>query len=182
MANERVEKQHEQIVEAYFRHIRDLRTGKTGSVEALLNLWDADGTFEFAGSPPVTGTFQGRNAIHTLYKNRFHSNRMPLKLEGTGKKPAPMQETALGVVDTEVHRIKVMDEKIVAGWITKIGTQDERGFQVAGSHTFTFKNGKISSLKVVVSPRPEAAPHLNLEGLTVDDIGRLSLAAWPVVV
>jgi hypothetical protein len=34
---------------------------------------------------------------------------------------------------------------------------------------------------VVVSPRPETHPQLRMEGLSVDDIGRLALAAWPVV-
>ena len=182
MKDEHVEQRHENIVGTYFRHIRDLRMGKPGSVEELMQLWDDDGVFEFAGAPPVTGTFQGRNAIHVLYKNRFHANRMALRLEGAPAKGGADPEAALGVVDTEVQRTKVMDQKIVAGWITTIGTEDGRGFQVAGSHTFTFRNGKISSLKVVVSPRPERAEKLSLEGLAVDDIGRLSLAAWPVVI
>ncbi len=173
-------KKNEEVVRSYFEYIRDLRTGKEGAIEKLMGLWDEDGTFEFAGSPPVTGSFHGRNAIHTLYKNRFHSNGMRLSLEGTEEHKGD-RAAALGVVDTQVHRTKALENKIVAGWTTVIGVKDGRGFQVSGSHSFSFKNGKISYLKVVVSPRPETAKDLRLDGLSVDDIGRLALAAWPVV-
>jgi len=167
----------DEIVEAYFAHIRDLRAGTRGAVEHLLELWDDDGVFEFAGTPPVAGTFVGRNAIAALYTNRFKANGMPLRLEGGGKG----EDAELGIVDTEVQRTRHRDGKVIAGWTTTIGTADQRGYQVAGSHTFTFKNGKIASLRVVVSPRPDTHGDLRLEGLSVDDIGRLSLAAWMVV-
>lgn len=179
MPVEQVQK-NDELVRTYFNYIKDLRSGKEGSVEKLVSLWDDDGTFEFAGSPPVTGTFQGRNAIHTLYKNRFHASGMKMTLEASDTSKGD-REAALGVVDTEVHRTKVMDGKIIAGWTTVIGTQDGRGFQVSGSHTFQFKDGKLSHVKVVVSPRPDTAKNLRMEGLSVDDIGRLALAAWPVV-
>jgi ketosteroid isomerase-like protein len=183
----------EQIVERYFAYIRDLRKGDEAAADRLIELWDEDGAFEFAGAPPVTGTFKGRNAIHVLYKNRAKAAGMPLKLEGgaaslTGE-AAAAREAALGVVDTQVHRMRSLGatragspaERMAVGWTTLIGTEDNRGFQVSGNHTFTFKDGKIISLKVVVSPKPDRAPKLALDGLSVDDIGRLSLAAWAVV-
>lgn len=180
MPHDKVQEKHQDIVKRYFAYIKDLRSGRAGSVDKLTELWDSDGVFEFAGSPPVVGTFTGRVAIHTLYKNRFHASGMPLKLEGAGEKGAA-RETALGIVDTEIHKMRLMDEKIVVGWNTVIGTQDGHGYTVAGSHTFAFKDGKISSLKVVVSPRADPAPNMSMEGLSVNDIGRLALAAWPVV-
>ncbi len=178
----------DEVVERYFTHISDLRRGVEGSVDHLMELWDADGTFEFAGSPPVTGAFHGGVAIRTLYQNRFRQNNMSVLLDREGEalkggegKAAPARRASLGVVDTDVHRVRRMDDKLVAGWTTRIGTQDGRGFQVSGSHTFTFKNGKIASLRVVVSPKPDEAPGLALADLSVTDIGRLALAAWPVV-
>ena len=171
----------QKVVDKYFALIKDLRNHKEGSVEKLVDLWDEDGIFEFAGAPPVTGTFRGLMAIHTLYKNRFQASGMPLKLEADSAKK---KNIALGVVDTEVHRTRMLGgsaEKIVAGWTTRLSTDDGRGFNVSGAHTFTFKNGKISTLKVVISPKPDSAPKLAIEGLTVNDIGRLALAAWPVV-
>jgi len=179
----------ENTVNAYFKYIRELRTGVDGAVERLMELWDEDGTFEFAGAPPVTGSFHGAVAIRTLYQNRFKASGMPVSLEAdrgpvgkaSAKSVGKPREVALGVVDTEVHRIRTMDGKVVAGWTTFIGTADARGFQVSGSHTFAFKDGKISSLRIVVSPKADSAPNLNLEGLTITDIGRLALAAWPVV-
>ena len=180
METEAKSKSNEEIVHEYFQHVSDLRSGKEGAVEALMNLWDADGTFEFAGSPPVTGTFHGRNAIHVLYKNRFLANGMKFHLE-PDKAGAARHDVALGVVSTDVGRVRARDHKIVAGWTTTMGTQDGRGFQVSGSHTFTLRDGKITNLKVVVSPRPDTAPNLKLDGLAVEDIGRLALAAWAVV-
>ena len=176
---------NEDLVRTYFELIRDLRTGVDGATEKLTELWDPDGVFEFAGSPPVTGTFAGLNAITVLYRNRFLANGMPLRLQGAanggGKAPEAL-ETALGVVETDVHRIRVLDDdRVVAGWTTLIGTADQHGFQVSGSHSFTFKDGRISHLRVVVSPKPEDSSGFDREALSVDDIGRLSLAAWAVV-
>ena len=178
MAEQKANTQHEKIVEQYFKLIRDLRAGRQSAVEELTALWDPDGVFEFAGAPPVTGTFKGKVAIQTLYNNRVKAVGMPLRLEAK----AAHQEAALGTVDTEVHKTRVMDEnRVVAGWTTTIGTKDGLGFQVAGSHAFTFRDGKISSLKVVISPKHEEALNLKAGALTVNDIGRLALAAWPVV-
>jgi hypothetical protein len=41
-------------------------------------------------------------------------------------------------------------------------------------------DGKISKLRIVVSPKPDTAAQLDASQLSVDDIGRLSLAAWMV--
>jgi ketosteroid isomerase-like protein len=180
MATELKTPNYDEIVNTYFERIRDLRSGKGDAVERLIELWDDDGIFEFAGSPPVTGTFRGKNAIHVLYKNRLNANGMPLRLEAA--RGESDRDAALGLVDTEVHRTRRMGvNKVVAGWTTVVGTEDKRGFQVSGSHTFEFKNGRIASLRIVVSPRPDTTPQFRLEGLEVDDIGRLALAAWAVV-
>jgi ketosteroid isomerase-like protein len=170
---------HEDIVNLYFERVNDLRTGKEDAVDRLVDMWDADGTFEFAGAPPVNGTFHGRNAIHALYKNRQLANGMPLRLE-TSRLGQP-SEAALGLVSTKPRRVRVMNDKVVVGWVTEIATGDKQGFSVSGSHSFTFKDGKIQSLKVVVSPKADEVPHFDLSALGVDDIGRLSLAAWMVV-
>lgn len=169
----------EELVNLYFERVNDLRTGKEDAVERLVDMWDADGTFEFAGAPPVSGTFHGRNAIHALYKNRLRANGMPMRLEST--KAGRAGEAALGLVSTKPRRTRVMDDKLVVGWVTEIGTADKQGFSVHGSHTFTFRDDKIVSLKVVVSPKADEISQFDLSTLAVDDIGRLSLAAWMVV-
>jgi len=187
MAKQNVEtepqKENQQSVKDYFSLIRELRSGNEEAVGRLVDMWDADGVFEFAGAPPLTATFQGRNAIHVLYRNRFCANGMPLRLELKGKKADA--DLALGVVDTEVRRTRSMQgNKVVAGWTTVIGTNQGQGFEVSGAHTFTFRDGKIRTLKVVISPQPEPATRvakLSVDELAVDDIGELSLAAWAVV-
>jgi ketosteroid isomerase-like protein len=201
MASTTVTPQNQKILDKYFANIKDLRAGDPDSVDRLVAMWDDDGIFEFAGAPPVTGTFQGKAAIHVLYKNRVGTGGMPLHLEGApaaapagaapaagatagpvGSAPSP---TNLGIVDTNVHHTRQLhNDRVVAGWTTVVGTGDGRGFEVSGSHTFTFRNGKIRTLKVVVSPRPDPAQahhNLNLHALSVDDVGRLALAAWAVV-
>ncbi len=178
MAEQHATTPHEEMVDRYFKLIRDLRAGKEAAVEHLTSMWDPDGVFEFAGAPPVSGVFKGRIAIQTLYSNRVKAVGMPLRLEGKGTH----QEVALGTVDTQVTRMRPMDDgKVVAGWTTTIATKDGQGFQVAGSHAFTFREGRISSLKVVISPKHEEAPNLKVGALGITDIGRLALAAWPVV-
>ncbi|TGQ72911.1 MULTISPECIES: hypothetical protein [unclassified Mesorhizobium] len=186
------------VVTRYFEYIRELRNGQQDAVEKLVDLWDDEGVFEFAGAPPVSGTYKGKNAIHVLYKNRVSACGMPLTLVGDGSsKPASAlaAEIALGVVDTKVNRMRTLatgrpttkskmdsrGQRVAVGWTTVIGTGDKRGFEVTGNHAFTFMDGKISSLKVTVSPKAEDTPGLSLQGLAVADIGRLSLAAWAVV-
>lgn len=76
---------------------------------------------------------------------------MPLTINGTTDEAS---DTALGVVDTEVRRTRPLDDKVVVGWTTTIGTEGGQGFDASGSHTFTFRNGKILSLCIVVARRP----------------------------
>ncbi|TPJ54851.1 hypothetical protein [Mesorhizobium sp. B2-6-4] len=186
----------EDVVTRYFEYIRELRNGQREAVDKLVDLWDDEGVFEFAGAPPVTGTYKGKNAIHVLYKNRVAACGMPLSLVGDSSSASALAaEIALGVVDTKVNRMRTLvpgrptsksrtnsrGQRVAVGWTTVIGTGDKRGFEVTGNHAFTFMDGKISLLKVTVSPKAEDTPGLSLQGLAVADIGRLSLAAWAVV-
>lgn len=172
--------QLENLVHTYFKLIRDLRNGDEKSVSSLMELWDQDGIFEFAGAPPVIGSFRGALAIHTLYNNRLNASGMNFKVETLAAKP---QDVSLGLVDTEVSHIKTNGTRVAVGWRTTIGTAENIGFDVAGSHLFTFENGKIKNLRVSISPKPDKSnlASLSFKDLTVTDIGRLSLAAWPVV-
>lgn len=178
------------IVARYFEYIRALRRGEQSAVEQLMSLWAEDGTFEFAGAPPVTGLYRGRNAIRTLYKNRASSAGMHVPLDGgrPRRKAAALREVVLGDVDTEVHKSRLLspangsgEERVAVSWTTRVTTADGRGYDVSGAHTFAFTGGRISHLRVVVSPKADKAEGLSLDGLSVNDIGRLSLAAWAVV-
>ena len=86
-------------------------------------------------------------------------------------------------MDTEVTHLRTDGNRAIVGWRTTIGTQENQGFDVAGSHLFTFREGKIKSLRVSISPKPDESrlQKLAAADLTVSDVGRLSLAAWPVV-
>lgn len=96
---------------------------------------------------------------------------------------AKPRDVTLGVVDTNITHMKINGNRVAVGWRTTIGTEENHGFDVAGSHFFTFEDGKIKSLRVTVSPKPDQSQleSLRLTDLTINDVGRLSLAAWPVV-
>jgi ketosteroid isomerase-like protein len=169
-------KDMETMVQRYFAEIEDLRQGKESAVDRLLEMWDENGVFEFAGSPEVAGMFTGKNAIRVMYKNRVKEGGMKVRLETGAEK-----SVALGDVKTKVSQIKsINDTKMVASWTTLISTREGHGFEVPGSHTFNFKAGKLANLKVVVSPTAKEAPGFEMKGLNVKDVGRLSLAAWAV--
>jgi len=167
------------IVERYFQLISDLRNGDETAIEKLGDLWHEESVFEFAGAPPVVGTFTGKMAITALYRNRFFANGMDLTL---GDKDH-LREATLGIVETEVTHIRDKENQIIAGWVATIGTKEGEGFDVSGSHLFTFNGDKIKSLKVNVSSKYEKSHDENLSSdkLTIQNVGRLSLAAWPVV-
>ena len=170
------------IVQRYFELIRALRAGEQSSVDGLMELWDPEGTFEFAGTPPVVGTFKGAAAIRALYKNRVNSGNMKVAIMGSGK-GEEVQKAGLGVVDTDIKHIRKDRGRALVGWRTTVGTREGTGFDVAGSHVFTFRKGKIRSLRVTISPKPMKSLNtkLTLGDFSVQDVGRLSLAAWAVV-
>lgn len=171
--------ENEKVVGMYFQLISGLRHGDETAIEKLADLWHEDSVFEFAGAPPVVGTFTGKMAITALYRNRFFANGMDLTL---GDKDH-LREATLGIVETEVTHLRNKENQVIAGWITTIGTKEGEGFDISGSHLFAFEDEKIKNLKVNVSSKYEKSHDENLspDKLTVQDVGRLSLAAWPVV-
>lgn len=170
----------ETAVNKYFELVRALRNGDESSVGKLMEMWHDDGVFEFAGTPPLTGTFSGAAAIQTLYKNRLKSSGMAVR---TDSPKLNSREVSLGIVDTEVTHMRPNGKRVVAAWRTTIGTQQGQGFDVAGSHVFTFEDGRIKTLRIMISPKAEEShlKELNRDDLSITDVGRLSLAAWAVV-
>lgn len=173
-------KNEEALVENYFEQIQSLREGNEKSVDELMKLWSADGVFEFSGSAPLIGTFKGEMAIRTLYNNRLKSNGMELELDA-GRND--LKSFNLGIVKTDISHIKTNEDKVIVGWKTTIGTKDGLGYDIAGSHLFLIENEKITSLRVTISSKAETSSleELSMDELSIQDIGRLSLAAWPVV-
>jgi ketosteroid isomerase-like protein len=171
--------ENSKIVERYFQLISKLRNGKEGAVEELATLWNQDGIFKFSGL--LSGTFEGIMAITTLYKNRFKANGMEVTLDYNNKEE--FKTATLGIVETQVSHVRENKDQVVAGWKTTIGTEQGDGFDISGSHLFTFKNGKVNSLNVTLSSKPEKSENqeLSYNDLSIQDVGRLSLAAWPVV-
>jgi hypothetical protein len=167
----------EEVVRSYFRLLSKILEGDEKAVDEILNLWDEDGSIEFQGPPPLVAEFRGRAAVEVWLRNRLKVRGMPIKITGTGGEPAG----SLTITRINLIEVRAVGEKIVAPHETTVGTDGERGFTQAGHNVFTFRGDKIFSVKVVLSPKPEAAEGLKLEELGVLDVGRLSLAAWAVV-
>jgi ketosteroid isomerase-like protein len=171
---------HLGTIQKYFEDLNKVYTREPGAVERLLDLWTDDGVFEFCGAPPVTGVFHGKNAVHVLYTSRFRLQGMTVTLPG-GDGTLP-RKTAVQFVHRTVNRVKVVADDIVSAWTTAtISTADGSGFECSGNYTCRFRDGKIAKVRIVVSPKGEAAQGLRFQDLAVEDIGRLALAAWAVV-
>ncbi len=180
MATLNYNSENSRVVEQYFKLISRLRNRDEAAVEKLLELWHPEGVFEFAGSPPVVGIYKGITAIQTLYKNRLNSSGMNLKLD-FGKEN--LREISLGIVDTQATHLREKENQVIVGWRTIIATEDKKGFDIAGSHLFNFEEGKIKNLRVNISPKPDKSLDKNITeaDFSIQDVGRLSLAAWAVV-
>ena len=115
-------------------------------------------------------------AIATLYQNRLRAYGMNMKIETLAEQP---QDVNLGLVDTEVTNLRTHGNRVIVEWNTTIGTTDNYGYDVVGSHHFEFEDGKIKNLRVSVSPKPDQSKlkSLRFDKLSVTNVGRLSLAA-----
>lgn len=166
---------HEKVIRKFFACLKRIHAGELKAVDDMLKLWDPDGSIELTGIFPYTGKFTGLNAVAVLYKNVARSAGMPLKLE------KDKRETALGPRRFDVESVRAVGEnRVVAKWTTIISTKDGRGFSVAGGDTFVLRGNRVYSDLCILSPKAEMVKGFKMEGLTVNDIGRLALAAWPV--
>ena len=169
-------KRREEVVRSYFRLLSKIMEGDEKAVDEMLELWDEDGSFEYAGPPPMVGEFRCRIALKALFRNLTKTVGMPVSFE-----TAPAAATNLSKTTIDLKEVIAADGKIVAHYETTLATKDGRGFIVVGSNTFTFKDSKILHLRSIRSPKPEEAVGLQLGELSVTDVGRLALACWAVV-
>jgi len=168
-------KKREKVVKEFFGHLKAIHSGKVEAIDKMLALWDDEGVVKLIGLYPYAGEFVGINAISVLYHNVARSAGMPLQLKG-GK-----MKTTLAPRKFEIESIHSVGDKVVATWRTEITTSEKVGFEMSGGDTFYFKEGKISRDMCTMSTRPAEIKGFNLGSLSVNDIGRLALAAWAVV-
>jgi hypothetical protein len=174
-----MDKERKRLMDTFVDRIKELHAGKKESVGKMLELWDQDGLWEYAGPPPLVGSFRGTVALNVLFKNLTTVSEMEL----------PRGTKRSGVVT--VHDFKVLGSSATAEkgdleWVQVLGFGDANGGALRGHVSFTFKGRKIGSVRAVIMPVPEASDRLlprglSLGDLTVKDIGRLALAAWAVV-
>ncbi|MDD5385401.1 MAG: nuclear transport factor 2 family protein [Gallionella sp.] len=168
-------KRREKVVTEFFEYLKAIHSGNIEAIDKMLALWDDEGVVKLIGLYPYSGEFVGVNAISVLYHNVARSAGMPVRLKDSKLK------TTLGPRKFEIESIHSIGNKVVATWRTEITTKDKVGFEMSGGDTFYFKEGKISRDLCTMSTRPAEVQGFKLGSLSVNDIGRLALAAWAVV-
>ncbi len=168
------------MVERFFEYSAALHEGDESVVEKLLDLFDEDASWEFLGRYPLVGKFRGRMALHVLFKNQAQAAAMTIPLEAR-------KEARISKISPVVVQDTVADGgKAVVNWDQWVHLDGHEAFPLTGCTTFYFKHGKIGRVTGIVLPRRDVSDkalpaEMSLADLTVDDIGRLALAAWPVV-
>lgn len=168
-------KKREKIIKDFFRYLKELHSGNTQAIEKILELWDDEGTVKLIGLYPYAGEFVGVNSISVLYHNVARSAGMPVHLKDSKIK------ATLGPRKFEVESIHSVGDKVVATWRTEITTKEGVGFEMSGGDTFSFKGDRISRDLCTMSTKPAELKGFKVDELSVNDIGRLALAAWAVV-
>lgn len=160
MATQSGSDNRESIIESYFAAFNAIQKGDERAVDRMMDLWHESGHCQVVGAGKLPDEYRGLNAVRALYK---------------GIARAPRQE-----IHTERGRTRATKEDVVVEWTSQIGI-DPKPLKVDGSNAFSFKDNRISDLKIVLSPKGATGQQLKLHELEVSDIGRLALAAWAVV-
>lgn len=155
-----IPKDHERVMDSYFSTFSAIQKGDEGAVDRMMELWSDDGRCQVVGAGAFPDEYRGRNAIRSLYK-------------GIAQSPARD-------VQTEKGQMRSTATEVIVEWTSQVAAGANR-LEVGGSNQFQFKDDKISSLKIVLSPKGAAGRKLKLHELAVNDVGRLALAAWAVV-
>lgn len=174
MLEARTNSEGQDVVREYFSRLRAIHAGDRGAVDRMLELWDEEGSCTFVGTPPLNGQFRGYMALGALFKNMSQSI-------GTKVQTEEGDAVAVGQPQFTVERTKARGNKVVAEWTLRVKVDEGKSFSVAGSNTYTLKDGRIVDLNIVTSPRAGEAQGFRIEDLKQLDIGRLALAAWAVV-
>lgn len=169
------------LVTQFFEYMDAFHRGDESAIEKMLDIWDDEGSFEFAGAYPLVGEFRGRAALNVLFKNLANSSSMPVLLEKKG-------DAVLKNLEVKLTEVELFGDRAMANFEQVVSTKDNRGIFIVGSGTFTFKEHEITNVKLTVMPLPKlegttlkVPERLSMKELTIRDIGRLSLAAWAVV-
>lgn len=173
------------VVQNYISLINGIRfSGEASAIDTLMTLWEPTGVFEFTDTPGFPTLYSGSAAIRSRYEAMLHAGELVLALEGTGGGAA---QTQLGPTLNRLVGVTPNANGVNATVATCYSTADGRGFQVqTNTFVFTFnpRSGRLSYVTERVSMDAVDCTLLagtTRENLSVNDIGRISLAAWAVV-
>lgn len=169
------------VVETYFAAVAAMRSGDKTAVNKMMSLWGADGVLQVLGGRgddgwPRSKIYEGSKAIQSRFESMLKSDRVALT--GASGKVAVDVKFVVGKIREEGNTVTAM---VTATLST--GEDSPRSFQIEEKKfDFTFDKGKIRKVVEDVS-WADAVVSQRLERvglLSVQDIGRLTLAAWAI--
>ncbi len=166
-----------ELTKKFLAAFKRIKGGDSTAVDEIIEYWVRDGTFSFDGVPELNGSFQGTMALDTLFSSIARTAESGNEARGLKK----LRTNLL-----EFGDIRSVGNECYCDWKQIISGEEGQGALINGSIKLTFREGLVSSAKVVAVPVMDATDEmlpkgLSMKDLKVDDIGRLALAAWAVV-
>lgn len=173
----------ENMAKAYFAAVADIRSGNDAGVEKMMSLWADDGVLEVSGGTGEDGwprrkVYKGSRAIRA----RFAAMMKPDKVHiiDIDRDVASSVKVVVGEINVD-KASRTATAAVTAALSTDEDTPRSFGIE-AKNFVFSFDNEKIQHVSEDVS-WSDAVVTFNLMGpgsLSVQDIGRLTLAAWAI--
>lgn len=172
-------------VEAYFAAVTDLRSGEMGALNNMMSLWKDDGVLNvLAGTGddgwPRSKVYEGADAILARFKAMVNPERV--KLTDVGKD--------VGInVKSVVGEVRESGKTVTATVMIIVSTDEDNPRSIhieENKFAFTFDGGKIQKVIEDVSwsgatvSQKIMSPFVDTKSLSIQDIGRLTLAAWAI--
>ena len=108
---------------------RYVAAAQAGDEEALASLFAQDATWTLAGELPISGVWQGREAILHEFLATAMSHYEP------------------GSIRLEITGMIAEDEQVVLQWTSRARTRDGRPYENACIGVFTVREGKIQDVR-----------------------------------
>ncbi|HEX9038778.1 MAG TPA: nuclear transport factor 2 family protein [Ktedonobacterales bacterium] len=127
------------LIKRGVRHGFELLNQK--DLAALSRLWAEDGVFAFPGETPISGRYEGQQAIAGFFRRGF--NRMAT-IHFTVERIAVAHPFALGLTNT-----------VLCAWALDETSHDGISIHIAGVSVFEFHHGRcVAARDYIFDPKP----------------------------
>lgn len=171
-----------QIVVDYFNGMEDLFAGDSTAIKKLMSLWAQDGILVLTGAPGESEwprDYKGSRAVQSRYADMLNMQKQQFKLADAGS------TVTIDSIDFCIESISLKGDVATVTLNAGVTTSKKPAiaFDYKRTFTFTFDKGKIQQLVEHhdwSSAAEAQIERISAAGLSVKDIGRLTLAAWAI--